>query len=448
MGSKVLDVLVTSLLAIGKVGLVTIAGIIAGYYPKKEPLLDKETVRKISQLCSLLFLPCLVTASIGASLSVEKLAEFGPLLLFSVAAHILSACLAWLCGKLLPVDRVVYKAVTIAIIFPNAGSLPLLLMESLCEQPLISANFPTPAECFEEATSMIFGYLLVWHLLFFLWGYYRLAECDELDACKDDAARRQSLLLSSLHQLEAKEMGEGEEDEGNTGEVEGGDVEDDREAEAAVGAMQQEAAATAKMQDIKASSPTRWEQLCEVARSPPLIGTVVGIILALLPQLQSLLFKEPKSPLRPVGAALQAIGSPLVVLQTLVMAGSLTHTQRALQQNAGSQDHEDVKKSKSWSPLMTALVFLLCRLVVVPAAGYAVFYLLQHYTEVLGQNSLMQLVLLLQLSMPSAQLVLVTLNHLGVQNMATKLAQLYIYQYLASVLTMPGWSALALALVY
>ncbi|CAM9781263.1 unnamed protein product, partial [Phaeothamnion confervicola] len=88
-------------------------------------------------------------------------------------AFVLSLALAEGCQRLLRVDAAMFRPLKLAIAFPNAGTVPLLLMESLCEQSLVNADYDSPAQCFGEATGIIFIYLIGWHIWFFMWGFYK-----------------------------------------------------------------------------------------------------------------------------------------------------------------------------------------------------------------------------------------------------------------------------------
>ena len=63
-------------------------------------------------------------------------------------------------------------------------------------------------------------------------------------------------------------------------------------------------------------------------------------------------------------------------------------------------------------------------------------------------GKLTRLVLLLQLSMPGAQTVLVTLNAIGAGHVAEKVAPSYLVQYLAAVPTLTMFVAWALLITY
>ena len=100
--------------------------------------------------------------------------------------------------------------------------------------------------------------------------------------------------------------------------------------------------------------------------------------------------------------------------------------------------------------IVTVLVFVLGKLVALPAIGYGLFMVLRDHASFddSKEDRLMQLVLLLEFAMPSAQLVLVSLNHFKLTAMAGSVARLYIYQYTASIVTITLACWVALTIVY
>ena len=96
----------------------------------------------------------------------------------------------------------------------------------------------------------------------------------------------------------------------------------------------------------------------------------------------------------------------------------------------------------------TACWFLGVRLVLLPCVGFGAAFLLRRLRLWPTRHKLVQLVLLLQLAVPSAQTVLVSLNQLRQIEMGEVLATYYFPMYLASVLTVGFFAALALDFVY
>merc|ERR1712166_1431738 len=100
------------------------------------------------------------------------------------------------------------------------------------------------------------------------------------------------------------------------------------------------------------------------------------------------------------------------------------------------------------SPVGPAAVIALCvhRLVLLPSVGFGVFAAM-HSAGLLGNNRLLQLVILLEFASPSAQTCVVVLAKLGMHAEARRLAFIYVFQYSLSVITMTLFTALALHLI-
>lgn len=104
-------------------------------------LLTKETCRCISRVCALLFLPALMIASTGATLSPTALEDAWQLVVAGSFTIVFSGLVAWAAGQIFfrrPEDRRAFRAIGLAITFPNSAGFPLLLMDALCEQDYIN----------------------------------------------------------------------------------------------------------------------------------------------------------------------------------------------------------------------------------------------------------------------------------------------------------------------
>jgi hypothetical protein len=352
----------------------------------------------------------------------------------------------------------------IGVLFPNAGSLPLLLFESLCEQPILNSTYAgSSLQCFNTATSMIFVYLIGWHLWFYMWGFYKLGEADDFDKqhpsieleaqCSSSADTTSSgtatpaLTLNSETAAACVESTVGipalasEEHKSvlaslssvytSSQELPQQQQQQQRQQLShcswkSLKQRVQQWQHRRQQQRARSPPPARWVvQLRRVLTAPANVAVVLSVAVALIPPLRRGLFHSQQSPLRPFGAALTTIGQPLVALQTLLMAASLAQTQVKLQTEVaadsagGELAFAKARHLLRKQQVFTGAVFVLTPLVVVPACGFALFVLLDTYTSVLGSNQLMRLLLLMQLGMPGAQAVLVSLAHLGLPNMTS-----------------------------
>eukprot|EP00904_Undaria_pinnatifida_P003258 jgi/Undpi1/12933/HiC_scaffold_7.g02599.m1 len=98
--------------------------------------------------------------------------------------------------------------------------------------------------------------------------------------------------------------------------------------------------------------------------------------------------------------------------------------------------------------IIAGALIVVCGLIVVPAVGFAVFWALTKYTTIMGENRLMHMVVLIELAMPSAAFIIVSLNQLKMPAAAGFMARLYLWQHGASIITMTFWTALAVHMGY
>ncbi|CAM9287201.1 unnamed protein product [Ectocarpus fasciculatus] len=205
------------------------------------------------------------------------------------------------------------------------------------------------------------------------------------------------------------------------------------------------------------SEGDRWagfkERVSRVLVSPNIISVTIGVVIAMIAPLQEMLFDNPRSVLRPLGAALQTVGTPEVAVSTLVMAGSLAQvptvaTSSAAATQGGQGDDDGAVRRRRRFRIIAGFLHVVCRLIVVPAIGFTVFWVARTQSSVMGENRLMHLLLLIEFAMPSAAFVIVSLNQLRMPATAGFMARLYLWQYGASMLTITAWTALAVHLVY
>ena len=153
-----------------------------------------------------------------------------------------------------------------------------------------------------------------------------------------------------------------------------------------------------------------------------MIGMYAGVIIGATP-LRRLLFRG-DTPLRPIGLALETLGAPVVAVTVMIMAAALAngHARRrrtkrefsSVVENNGHASKEDTRD------VATAVWFILARLVIVPVIAYPIFSVIN-----LPGGRMTTLIILLELAMPGAQTVLVTLNAVGSGHVAEEIAPWY-----------------------
>ncbi|CAM9653554.1 unnamed protein product [Ascophyllum nodosum] len=447
-------VLGTSARGTSRIFVVMLAGFLASMLPKNEPLLTRESCRTASRMCTLLFQPALMVASIGSTLTLSSLQDSWQLAIGASFTILMSFATAWLFGRvfLRPHARRDFLPVQLAIAFPNAGAVPLLMMDSLCQQDTVSSDFKGDSEeCLRSATAMIFIYLVVWQLLFYSWGFYALENNRTLE-----------LTLSGHQSMDSSG--------GSTRTVDDEEQKDNTPGTQLmplrVPRTSKEWSPLLKKQAVPSNDPeanggeditiavreretpsvdekwvARFYYARKVMASPNNLAVVVGIAISAIPSLQNMLFNNPRAALWPLGAAVETLGTPTVAVSMVVMAGSLVQVPTVALEANGQE---------MWNRqrIIMGALHVVCRLIVFPAAGFTLFWLASTKSLVLGTNRLMHLVLLIEFAVPSAAMVIVSLNQLRMPATAGFMARLYIVQYFVSMFTMSAWTTVALEMVY
>jgi hypothetical protein len=79
---------------------------------------------------------------------------------------------------------------------------------------------------------------------------------------------------------------------------------------------------------------------------------------------------------------------------------------------------------------------------------FCIVKLFVYYLILPSDDKLMQLVIIIEAASPSAQMVIVCLNQLGFQKIASQMAYMYVFQYIACIITITMFATMALQLIY
>ena len=171
--STIAAVTITALNANAKIFLLQVAGALCAFYPKDNPLLPMSSLKMVSTLSNLLFLPSSIITSLGATLTADSLGKLSILAIFAFIINTISYILAFTLGKWLhDGDSAMFTALTVAIGSPNTISFPLLVMQTICDQSIVNVDYENdPNTCYTQASSMIFVYSIGWHIMFWTYGF-------------------------------------------------------------------------------------------------------------------------------------------------------------------------------------------------------------------------------------------------------------------------------------
>ena len=99
-------------------------------------------------------------------------------------------------------------------------------------------------------------------------------------------------------------------------------------------------------------------------------------------------------------------------------------------------------------PASSVFLHSFLRLMVMPGIMLGILVASIKLGIVPEEQHLIQLIIAVEAAAPSAQMMIVSLNELGIQDMAGSLAFMYIPHYLLSSFTITGWTALAGHIIY
>lgn len=94
------------------------------------------------------------------------------------------------------------------------------------------------------------------------------------------------------------------------------------------------------------------------------------------------------------------------------------------------------------------LMHCACRLILTPICIFPILGMFKYMNFVGESQKLLQLIVVIESCVPSAQLILIVLNQLGLYNVASKLAYLYVFQYLISIFTLTFWFSIGMLYIY
>ena len=273
--------------AMMKIFLVSVVGVLCAKYPRGNPLLPVPVLKNVARFCNAVLVPCLILGNLGASLSWGLLTRVGIMVPLSILNNMISLGAARLLKPLHENDELLYKASVLTVASPNTISMPLMVLQSLCDDNAVAADYSgDSAKCFRESTALMFIYSIGFHIMF--WGYV-FPSFEDLQ--KEYCAREDGVPLM------------------------------------------QQGLATANSDDsnvpsVKMSYSEIYQRVVtlvnHVAISPSMLGIYGGLFIGLIPPVQRFFF-SPDGLLYPIGSAVQTLASPVVALNIIIMAASLAH---------------------------------------------------------------------------------------------------------------------------
>eukprot|EP00055_Hartaetosiga_balthica_P007040 m.23698 g.23698 ORF g.23698 m.23698 type:complete len:528 (+) comp5574_c0_seq1:201-1784(+) len=148
-------------------------GILASWYPKHASndlhlsgILPQTAIRNVAKLGTTILIPCLGFYSLGSSLTIDIVKEAWPMILWTPVQFIACGIVATALFKLLCIPPRYFTEFFIGCIFTNVVSMPLVMMEVLCDQEDVQEG----DDCFDRAASFIFLPVMSWIFIFWTIG--------------------------------------------------------------------------------------------------------------------------------------------------------------------------------------------------------------------------------------------------------------------------------------
>lgn len=489
--NAVITVMIASASAVAKVFVILAIGYISAKRPRPIALLPPHAIDSISKLNFYLLLIPLIYATIASSVTPQKIGSAWFVLVSAIGSICIFYCVSTLLG-MLPFFKIENKtdfdALRISSAFVNVLALPILLFPTLCEFPIVYESFyeggedgSTEAErlrsCIDESNAMIFVYFFAWNLMFWLLGNPALIAAGTKRREIADAARELHLSANSVNDDDAEAPDQhivsGIEVSANRGMEEEEEVKHDSE---------QEGKLNGKTKCITSIIQPFIFALLKTIKSPHFVALTLGFITACIPPLRDQLFSSGGG-LRFLGSALESLGYASSSIGTLVVAASLVHeasddvppvidsTELRLpsemeydtehpQQHSSRNMRETMRSRRSSLSQMSirALAaisrrkptirmhawFIFSRLIVSPAFVCLIVLGMDCGGILDGIPRMAKMVVIVNSSLPGAQIVILSLKAESLSDSASIVAQVYLPSYLVSIVTLAVWTSIGL----
>jgi hypothetical protein len=473
---------------------VSIAGVLCARFPKDKPLLPVTALQFIARVSNTVFLPSLVIYSIGAALSKELLSRLGILIIAAIIINLISSFIVEFVVKYIYKgdDPILMQTICVAVMSPNAVSLPLMVMQSLCEQKLINSHYNNDyGKCYAEASLQIFIYSVGWQILFWSFSHTKLVALPLLIQKRDE----------EIHLKDDDKINNIEKPININNKID----------------------FYGQLQNFKV-----WF-LKVFIYSPVMMSIFIGMVIGVSPTLQYSLFVENAGPFRFIGSTILTLSTPVVCINCLVTSASLAHVnidigifdyfinlynkiglifnkfkynkvivdssfdknEDNLQEiknkiniedgntkdsleigNSNSLVYDNRERSNSvisdssgrvrtdsycladsdatiiiekeklkidnnkLPSKGSIITFCVCRLVLPPLVIIPLLKFIVDKNIISKHEPLIALLLCIESASSSAQMIIVVLSQLGVPEIASKMAYMYVYQYFTSIITL------------
>lgn len=358
---------------------------------------DKD-VEGLSRVMNYILVPLVAFSSIGSRLSQEIFMQEGWIL----AVIGLFACfeffaLGWLMRPLAKPTNRFKRLFCVMMALPNLIALPVEITQTLCQLGVFASEFPDVADCNAQALLYIFMYIAfnnfcIWILFFnYLQEGNKLYPADAAANVEDASETKPSATTENTTNL-----------------------------------SESTATPDSKTSFVRMIWKSLKNMLIQVFTRPPVLGSVLGLVVGLIPELQYLIFGQ-GAPLEPLGIAVTSLSQATVPVINLVMAFSIGLKLKEIDSWTGLLGSKQVGAEPR-----TIISSVVMRGVVLPGIHFGLIYAA---FPMLPENRLFRLVLLVSAICPTASIVVALAHIAGLSDLAKVAAFAIIPQY---VLAVPG----------
>eukprot|EP01063_Lacrimia_lanifica_P037697 TRINITY_DN7815_c0_g1_i2.p1 TRINITY_DN7815_c0_g1~~TRINITY_DN7815_c0_g1_i2.p1 ORF type:complete len:458 (+),score=159.63 TRINITY_DN7815_c0_g1_i2:58-1374(+) len=412
-----MEIMRVSAIAVGKVVVLSGVGVLMGWHPGEQPLLDQVARGRLSRMLVTVFVPALAVYLLLSSVDLEQMRTAWPLLLWGAVGVFLAGIISYpvvyfILGK----QAVEARGFFIAGSFGNTIGLPFLMVSSVCEDPFFKDEYG--GSCQTLGFGMIVLCSLAWRLALFGMAVPWLKH-GAATAARQNAQREQEQATQG-----------------------GSDAAPTPGAVVEVATEMQPRDAVAAPPAATAPPPQVLPEvgLCDVlqsvARDPNVMLPFLAIFVALIPGSKKFLMgTDDGTPTIPLfGTCVKTLGEPVVCIVTLSMAASLL------------PKGVDMKKYMTPQVFKEISALVVIRFVLHPALGFAI---VTYCAKTLGMpgSRLQWLIVYLQFCAPPAQMIIVNLVNLGEHKLTERLGPVFASTYLISIVTVTFWTSVALSLL-
>ncbi|CAN8101776.1 unnamed protein product [Discula destructiva] len=420
-----------------------------GAVAAKLKLLSPENTKAVSKVCVRMFLPALLITKVGAELHAGSAGKYGIIVVWGLVAHSISFLIGILGHYVLKMP----DWVTVAVMFNNTASYPLLLIGALQQTGILASLLvgdETTDEAIERAKSYFLVFSTISSCLTFAVGP-RLIDTEH--APEEESESDDSDDVSQSHD-EANDTEPQANEE--TGLLNGyrlavpefefhnpfGDhrsfFPSTRKPSTTINGTsatqnKRRASFVPRKRWIKLSPRTKW-WLVFVSDffNAPLVGALLGAAIGLTPPLHRAFFNDTQDGgifTAWLTASLKNIGTLFVPLPVVIAGTSLYTAYKATQENSQN-------KSKGL-PWITVSYIMIVRFVIWPVAAIGFVYLLASKTSVLGDDPMLWFTLMLMPCGPPAMklITLVQVSNSGDEEEAIIAKLLTISYFISPVLS-------------